>query len=144
MLFGTGGQPARQLRVFRRLATDLDCALSQGGEPCGILRALVSLFPRTISSRSSCSRPTSVASCSLIAALGPFSGRINSRVCRLANRLIAWLKAKIACQSVLLSIEKVWCSVKPCAAAASRMASGFPATAGDRCQAADRPRAALQ
>ena len=37
MLFGTGGQPARQLRVFRRLATDLDCALSQGGEPCGIL-----------------------------------------------------------------------------------------------------------
>ena len=37
MLFGPGGQPARQLRVFRRLATDLDCALSQGGEPCGIL-----------------------------------------------------------------------------------------------------------
>ena len=37
MLFGPRGKPARQLRVFRRLAADLDGALSQRGEPRGIL-----------------------------------------------------------------------------------------------------------
>ena len=40
----------------------------------------VSLLPRTISSKSSCSMPTSVASCSLIAALGPLSGRISNLI----------------------------------------------------------------
>ena len=49
----------------------------------------VSLLPRTMSNKSSCSMPTSVASCSLIAALGPLSGRMSSSVWRLENRLMA-------------------------------------------------------
>ncbi len=126
MLFGTGGQPARQLRVFRRLATDPDCALSQGGEPCGILLGFGQLISANYQQQVVVQQANQRGELFIDCRVGPFSGRINSRVCRLANRLIAWLKAKIACQSVLLSIEKVWCSVKPCAAAASRMASCFP------------------
>ncbi len=75
--------------VFRRLATDLDCALSRGGEPCGILpRALVSLFPRNYQQQVAGQQAeSSVASCSLLAALGPvFPVGSTEGACRLANR----------------------------------------------------------
>lgn len=49
MLFGPGGQPARQLCVFRRLATDLDGPLRQGGKPRGILLGFGQLIPAKLS-----------------------------------------------------------------------------------------------